>query len=214
MTINFKEEEITVDLSKRFWFISYDIYYPSRFDSDIVKTFDTLEQLKDYVYKQDYWFDYNYYFDRKTNKYYEVSKKMNKKKLKKEINKLKRIRTLVLVLLVPLWIILTILTANYSISYDKHYTSTVNIRAFDNNDNSITDFKEGVVAMQDARGSYENKNWKLKYKELYYLQSGFIIGLLIGAIYYLIWIVIDFRITNLKINNMDYDDDFYYRGMY
>lgn len=67
-----KELELKEDLSKRYWLVMYDGYYPDGFDGDVKNTFDTLEELNQYYIELSYKYDYGYIFDREENKLYEL----------------------------------------------------------------------------------------------------------------------------------------------
>lgn len=85
-------------------------------------------------------------------------------------------------------ILVGLLSVPYEISYDQKYVNEVNIRAFQNN-LKTTDFKEAMVAENDAEGNYIRKEWKLEHKELYWYQDimmGIVLGLMF-QIFNLFW---------------------------
>ena len=87
----------------------------------------------------------------------------------------------------------------YNISYDKEYVSSVNVRAFEIMDNGkITDFREAVIAQEDAIGRYVEKEWKLQHQEIYYFNNLFA-ALLIGGM---------LQMFN-PLWKMDYEDYYY-----
>jgi hypothetical protein len=98
------------------------------------------------------------------------------------------ISTQVVLFILPM--IIALFVVPYQISWDEHYTQTVNVRAFtEESPNKVTDLKEAVVSKIDAQGEYENKVWKLQHKELYYFNAiggGFAIGLIL-QILNLVW---------------------------
>jgi len=94
-------------------------------------------------------------------------------------------------LLFILPIIMLLIYVPYDISYDELYVKDVNSRAFESN-NKLTDFKEAVVADNDANGKYIEKVWMLENKSIYYINAIFI-GLLLGFLLQLcnmMWITI------------------------
>jgi hypothetical protein len=111
---------------------------------------------------------------------------MEDKLIMEEIKHIKLISNLLVVGCFVLWVMLTVVTSSYNMSYDKHYVDNVNARAFESKGGIEDIYRSGIVAQYDAMGAYEDKVWNLKNPELYFIGYGILYAILFGCLSFFI----------------------------